>query len=125
METGKSNSGNKSPKKTKSHPQRKKTIDLEIHEEKIITATNVPANSVFKGYKRFVVQGLVIKTHNIEYQLERWQTPDGIYINAALPENIICHFSPTIIRFILYQYPQCHVTQPLLLEQLREYGVDI
>jgi len=125
METGKSNSDNKPPKKPKSHPQRKKTVDLEIHEEKIITATNVPANSVFKGYKRFVVQGLVIKIHNIEYQLERWQTSDGTYVDAILPENIACHFSPTIIRFILYQYHQCHVTQPLLLEQLREYGVDI
>jgi len=25
-----------------------------------------------------------------------------------------------LIRFILYQYYQCHVTQPLLLEQLQE-----
>jgi hypothetical protein len=35
------------------------------------------------------------------------------------------HFGPTVIRFILYQYFHCHVTQPLLLEQLREFGVDI
>jgi len=123
METG--NSDNKRPKKARDTTQRKKTVDLEIHEEKIITATDVPANSVFKGYKRFVVQGLVIETHNIEYRLERWQTPDGTYVDAVLPENISCHFSPSIIRFILYQYHQCHVTQPLLLEQLREYGVDI
>lgn len=123
METG--NSDNKSPKKVRGTIQRKKTVDLDMPEEKIITATNVPANSIFKGYKRFVVQGLVIKTHNIEYQLERWQTPDGTYVNAVLPKNIACPFSPSIIRFILYQYHQCHVTQPLLLEQLREYGVDI
>jgi len=25
----------------------------------------------------------------------------------------------------LYQYYHCHVTQPLLLEQLHEFGVDI
>jgi hypothetical protein len=35
------------------------------------------------------------------------------------------HFGPTIIQFILYQYFHCHVTQPLLLEQLRELGIDI
>ncbi len=67
----------------------------------------------------------MIETHNIEYQLERWRTPDGTYVSAVLPDNISCHFSPGIISFILYQYHQCHVTQPLLLEQLREYGVDI
>jgi len=123
METG--NSGNNSPKKPRGGAQRKKTVDLTIHEKKTITATDVPDNSVFKGYKRIVIQGLVIESHNIEYQLERWQTPDGTYIDAILPENITSHFSPSIIRFILYQYHQCHVTQPLLLEQLREFGIDI
>lgn len=35
------------------------------------------------------------------------------------------HFGIELVRFILYQYHHCHVTQPLLLEQLREIGVDI
>jgi hypothetical protein len=29
------------------------------------------------------------------------------------------------IRFVLYQYYHCHVTQPLLLEQLDELDIDI
>jgi len=45
---------------------------------------------------------------------------------GKLPENLADrHFGPELIRFILYQHCQCHVTQPLLLEQLREIGVDI
>ena len=35
------------------------------------------------------------------------------------------HFDPTLRSYLLYQYHHCHVTQPLLLEQLREWGVDI
>jgi len=35
------------------------------------------------------------------------------------------HFGPFVTGYILYQYHQCHVTQPLLLEQLWEYEVDI
>ena len=35
------------------------------------------------------------------------------------------HFGSTLKTYILYQYYHCHVTQPLLLEQLREWGLDI
>jgi len=124
METG--DEDKKSPKKRPRHStQRSKTAELEIHETKVIAAENVPAGSTRKGYRYFVVQGLVIESHNIEYKLERWLTPDGDYVEAELPSDVPCHFSAEIICFILYQYHQCHVTQPLLLEQLREYGVDI
>jgi hypothetical protein len=43
-----------------------------------------------------------------------------------LPERLNGkHYDPELIGFILYQYHHCGVTQPLLLEQLREFGVDI
>ncbi|VTR66958.1 transposase (fragment) [Desulfosarcina cetonica] len=35
------------------------------------------------------------------------------------------HFGPMLIGFILYQHYHCHVTQPLLLEQLGEFGIDM
>ena len=35
------------------------------------------------------------------------------------------HFDLTLIRFVLYQYHQAHVTQPLILEMLLDLGVDI
>ena len=105
--------------------KRKKTAELEIHETKVITAEVIPEGSVFKGYKDFVVQGIVIETHNTIYRMERWQTPDGTYVEGNLPASVQGHFDSTLVSFILYQYHQCHVTQPLLLEQLGEYGVDI
>jgi hypothetical protein len=35
------------------------------------------------------------------------------------------HFGPHLVSYILYQHHQCHTTQPLLLEQLREFDIDI
>jgi len=47
-------------------------------------------------------------------------------LNGELPMELNGrHFGSELIRFILYQYHHCQATQPLLLEQLREYGIDI
>ncbi len=35
------------------------------------------------------------------------------------------HFGPDLICFLLHQYHHQHVTQPLLLEQVRQLGIDI
>ncbi|MFZ0790018.1 MAG: hypothetical protein WAM94_10395, partial [Chromatiaceae bacterium] len=35
------------------------------------------------------------------------------------------HFSPELRRDALYQHHHCHVTQPLLHEQLHAWGIDI
>src|SRR5260370_14805976 len=35
------------------------------------------------------------------------------------------HFGPKLRSYILYQHQHCQVTQPLLHEQLREWGIDI
>ena len=105
--------------------KKKKTGQLEIHETIPIAAENIPEGSKFKGYKEFIVQGLIIKAHNIRYRMQRWHPPDGGYVSGKLPPTVRGHFSPEMISYILYQYYQCHVTQPLLLEQLHEFGVDI
>ena len=107
--------------------KRSKTAVLEIHEERVIPPTEpVPAGSRFKGYHDYVVQDLVIQAHNTRYRLERWETPDGQTLTGQLPESVGGrHFGPTLVSYILYQHHHCQVTQPLLAEQLREWGIDI
>jgi hypothetical protein len=73
-----------------------------------------------------VVQDLVIKPCNTRFRLKVYQTPDGDWVTGKLPAYLNGkHFGPTLIRFILYQHYHCLVTQPSLLEQLDEFGIDI
>ena len=107
--------------------KRSKTAQLTVTEEIVICLPEVPAEAVFKGYEDFFVQDLVIKPRVVRYRRERWETPDGQSWVAPLPADVLpgSHFGPDLICFILHQYHHQHVTQPLLLEQLHQYGIDI
>ena len=118
---------NNSKSRHKKRAKKNKTAQLTIHEEKVIKPdTPIPDGSRFKGYRDFVVQDLNIEVRNICYRLERWHTPDNKTLTGLLPGSLNNqHFGPHLISYILYQYHHCQTTQPLLLEQLREWGIDI
>ena len=106
--------------------KRKKKPPLRANETKVVRAKDVPVGSEFKGYADFFVQELVIKSVTTCYQREQWLTPDGKTITAELDfESAAPHFGPTLCSFVLYQYYHAQVTEPLILEQLREWGVRI
>lgn len=107
--------------------KRAKTQALEIHEKCLIAPQEpVPEGSRFKGYRDFIVQDLHIEAHNTCYRLEVWQTPEGEWLCGELPASLQgSHFGTGLRAYVLYQYHQCHVTQPLLREQLLEWGVDV
>lgn len=103
-------------------PRRKKT-PLQIHETAVIQPMDIPEGAVFKGFKRYTVQDIVFKPHNIQYQLARWQLPDGSYIAGELPKHVHGHYGPELVAYILHQYHACRVTEHLLLDQLRARGI--
>jgi hypothetical protein len=106
--------------------KRSKTAQLTITDEVVIPLADRPEGAVFKGYEDFVVQDLVLKPRVILYRRERWLTPDGQSLVAPLPVVMPSrHFGPDLICFVLHQYHHQHVTQPLLLEQLHQLGIDI
>ena len=86
-----------------------------------------PPGSTTHGYEEYFVQELVVEAKVTRYRRERIVTPDGQTLLAPLPAEVVpgCHFGPLLVGYILYQYHHCNVTQPLLLEQLHEFGIAI
>ena len=118
---------NGEPVKRPGSEKKSKTWQLKIDRDEVIEpAEPIPPGSRFKGYRAFVVQDLVIESRNTHYRLARWETPDGQTLIGQLPQAVRGgHFGPTLASYVLYQHHHCHVTQPLLCEQLREWGIEI
>ena len=106
--------------------KKSKTPALKIHKTQEIEPDNLPEGSVFKKYKDFVVQDIAIETCNTKFRLKVYETPDGSLVRGKLPEHLDGkHFGGNLVCFCLYQHHHCGVTQPLLLEQLHELGIQI
>ena len=120
---GRGKRGGKRPGSAK----RSKTRDLTIHKTVPLTLTDLPDGTKFLGYENFTVQDLIVESHNTLYLRGRYRLPDGSFRTAPLPEDVVGsgHFGPTLRQYVLYQHFHNHVTQPLLHEELLEFGVDI
>lgn len=105
--------------------KRQKTVALTIHETVPLPLEGLPEGTERRGCEEFVVQDLVLGAHNRCYQRFRYRLPDGTCRTAPLPAEVRGHFGPTLRSYVLYQHHQNGVTQPLILEELRELGVDI
>jgi hypothetical protein len=98
--------------------------ELPIHRREVIRASDVPAGSVFKGHQSYAVQDIRIERCNTLYLLERWQTLEGNYVVASLPAEIVgSHYGVNLRSQLLYDYHHNRITQPLLLEQVRAWGI--
>lgn len=105
--------------------KRAKTKDLPIHEEIPLPPKELPPGSTLVRRDPFVVQDLIVHTHNTRYLLETWRTATGDVIRGELPAGIRGHFGPGLLAFLLQQHYAAHVPQSRLLEELQDYGVDI
>ncbi|RJY07101.1 hypothetical protein D5R81_16530, partial [Parashewanella spongiae] len=119
--------GSNKGKFSKRKGKRSKTANLQIHNEKVIEPeAHIPSNAQFIGYKTFVVQNIEINNINTCYKMARYRLADGSIVSGQLPAELKgSHFGTTLRTYVLYQHHHCQVTQSLLLEQLREWGVDI
>jgi hypothetical protein len=112
------------PDRQGNRPRRGKVCPRVSIEDHVLKAA-APAGSRFKGYETYLVQELVLSVRAIRYMRERWITPEGRTIVAALPEGTRGHFGPDLRRFVLMQYHQGQSTLPRLTALLHSVGVSI
>jgi hypothetical protein len=105
--------------------KRSKTKDLPIHEEIAVPPQELPPGATFWRRDPFVVQDLIVQTHNTRYWLETWRTSSGTLVRGELPAGMRGHFGPGLLTFMLQQHYAAHVPQSRLVEELRDFGVDI
>ena len=110
----------------KSDKPRKRKKKLALHNTEVIKPDTLPGGSRLLGYENYTVQDLLIQPSNTCYRLARYLTPDGRRLIGVLPETLQGkHFGTTLRSYILYQHHHQRVTQPLILQQLAEWGIDI
>jgi hypothetical protein len=107
--------------------KRSKNSRLIIPKDVTLHPDDLPPGAVLKGYEPYVVQELTIAVKATRYLRARYELPGGGSVLAPLPADVLpgSHYGPNLICYVLDQHHHAHVTQPLLLEQLHDFGIDI
>ena len=115
----------KGERKRAGSDKRSKKLSFVVDEERIVEPEALPEGAIFNGYREYDVQEIILKRHNIRFLLAEYVTVEGKTIVGKLPKEYFGHYGPTLRSFTLYQHHQCRVPQNLILEELREFGIDI
>ena len=113
---GKSNRGK--------HP-RKNKIGLTFHNEQRLKPDNIPEEAIFKGTRKYDVQNIICQAYNTRYIIERWQLPNGTYIEGQLPTYVQGHYGAELRAHVLMLAYSARVSEELILDQLHNYKVAI
>ncbi len=110
---------------TRPKPPRGVKRDAQAITAERVLKVAVPAGSRFKGYEDILVRDLRLSAEVIRYRRERWVTPSGETVLAALPAGIVGGFGPELRRFVLALHAQGQVTTERLTALLNAIGVEI
>jgi len=119
------------PKKEQKKTGRKNKIQThKINIDRIVTCeldkTELPPDIINKGYERTIVQNIIFKSDNVEYQREIYYSPslNKTYI-APLPEDYIGYIGADLKTFIHIFHRAWDVTRSKLISGLDSIGINI
>ncbi len=86
----------------------------------------LPPDAEFKGFESCIVQGLIIKTDNVEFKKEKYYSPSlHKTYTGKLPAGFEGGFSPGIQALTIILQNMANVSEPKILELLKNFGVEI
>ena len=88
----------RSPSEGPLRADRRSFRDIRVDEEVIrhVDPARRPPDATFIGYEDVVVQDLRIKTHNIRYRLELWNSPSQGRLRGELPPGVTGEYGPEL-----------------------------
>jgi hypothetical protein len=117
--------GGKNPEGKKSSRRRGSQLDKLTIGATVVVGAKVPPGSRHKGYEEIVVQDLNLSPQVTWYRRERWMTPEGETIIAALDPEIVGGYGPNLHRFVLALHFSGQVTCERIVALLNGMGVMI
>jgi len=113
-------------KKKKKSKRKKAEIVIDRTEVCKVDRAKLPADAEFKGYEKVVVQEILIKTDNVEYQKEVFysRSEKRIYM-GELPAGIVGEFGPGIRSLVCTLKYVANMSQPKIEELLENCGIEI
>ena len=115
--------GAKSPAGEKSSRRRGSQLDKLTIDATVVVRAKAPAGSRHKGYEEIVVQDLNLSPQVTLYCRERWETPEGGRIIAALDPGIVGGYGPNLHRFVLALHFSGQVTCERIVALLNGMGM--
>jgi len=89
--------------------------------------SQLPADVQFIGYRKVIVQDVILKTDNVEYLLMRFYSPSlKKYYDAKLPHDVKgSQFGPNLKALIAVLYFSCRVTENKIHQLCKDLGISI